>query len=254
MLRSRVASISRARSTSTRRQDVRRRRARPRDGLSSSLAGDPRGRDLGTRAGAVPCAEVLRDGRRAEARALARRRAPAFGCTTWTCASSLRRCSRREWQALDRTRARRSRSSLTSRPRPRARGSPGPSCTSSARASSRRSRSATWRSRDARFRVEGFRMSSTAGGLRLDGSYDPKRHQLSVDAASTPLDLTALMRGVGLEDLGLEGTLTSTPSSQRSPAGRRPRRSTKRGSFASTTSRAAKGRGRRRRFPSSPAA
>ncbi len=57
-------------------------------------------------------------------------------------------------------------------------------------------------------RVEGFRMSSTAGGLRLDGSYDPKRHQLSVDAASTPLDLTALMRGVGLEDLGLEGTLT----------------------------------------------
>jgi hypothetical protein len=57
-------------------------------------------------------------------------------------------------------------------------------------------------------RVDGFRMSSTAGGLRLDGSYDPRRHQLSVDAASTPLDLPALMRGVGLEELGLEGTLT----------------------------------------------
>lgn len=57
-------------------------------------------------------------------------------------------------------------------------------------------------------RVEGFRMSSTAGGLRLDGAYDPKRHQLSVDVASTPVDLPALMRGAGLEDLGLEGRLT----------------------------------------------
>lgn len=56
-------------------------------------------------------------------------------------------------------------------------------------------------------RVEGFRMSSTAGGLRLDAKYDPKRHELNLDAASTPLDLPALLHGAGLEDLGIKGTL-----------------------------------------------
>lgn len=56
--------------------------------------------------------------------------------------------------------------------------------------------------------VKGLKMSSTAGGLRLDASYDPKRYRVSVEAASTPLDLPKLMHGAALDDLGLRGTLT----------------------------------------------
>ncbi len=55
--------------------------------------------------------------------------------------------------------------------------------------------------------VSGLRMSSTAGGLRLDAAYDPKRHKITLNAASTPLDLAQLMHGAGLEDLGIRGTL-----------------------------------------------
>jgi len=55
--------------------------------------------------------------------------------------------------------------------------------------------------------VTGFRMSSTAGGLKLDGSYDPKHHRISVDAASTAIDLPALAHGVGLPSDGLRGKL-----------------------------------------------
>lgn len=56
--------------------------------------------------------------------------------------------------------------------------------------------------------VSGLRMSSTAGGLRLDAAYDPKRHRITLNARSTPLDLPLLMHGAGLEDLGIRGTLT----------------------------------------------
>ena len=56
--------------------------------------------------------------------------------------------------------------------------------------------------------VKGFAMSSTAGGLRLDASYDPKSHRMSLEAHSTPLDLPALFRAAGLEDMGIQGTLT----------------------------------------------
>lgn len=56
--------------------------------------------------------------------------------------------------------------------------------------------------------VKGFKMSSTAGGLRLDASYDPKTHKMALDAHSTPLDLPALFRAAGLEDMGIRGTLT----------------------------------------------
>jgi hypothetical protein len=59
-----------------------------------------------------------------------------------------------------------------------------------------------------RAEIKGLKMSSTAGGLRLDAVYDPKRSKISVDIASTPLDIPALMHGAGLEDLGLRGTVT----------------------------------------------
>ncbi len=56
--------------------------------------------------------------------------------------------------------------------------------------------------------ITGLRLSSTAGGLRLDGAFDPKRHHVTINAASTPLDLAALAHGAGVEVEGLRGTLT----------------------------------------------
>ncbi len=57
-------------------------------------------------------------------------------------------------------------------------------------------------------RVTGLRMSSTAGGLRVDALWDPTRNKISVDASSTPIDITQLSRGLGFDNLGVSGTVT----------------------------------------------
>ncbi|MBI2391112.1 MAG: translocation/assembly module TamB domain-containing protein [Deltaproteobacteria bacterium] len=56
-------------------------------------------------------------------------------------------------------------------------------------------------------KVEGMRLASTAGGLRLDLAFDPVRHRMTVDAASTPLDLAALAHGAAIDAKGLRGSL-----------------------------------------------
>lgn len=56
-------------------------------------------------------------------------------------------------------------------------------------------------------KVEGLRLASTAGGLRLDLAFDPVRHRITVDAASTPLDLAALAHGAAIDAKDLRGTL-----------------------------------------------
>ena len=56
-------------------------------------------------------------------------------------------------------------------------------------------------------RVDGLRLASTAGGLRLDAAFDPRRHRLSLHARSTPLDLAALAHGFAVESRELSGHL-----------------------------------------------
>jgi hypothetical protein len=69
--------------------------------------------------------------------------------------------------------------------------------------------------------VSGFRLSSTAGGLRLDGTFDPKKKTMDFDVASTPLDVEAFARAAGIEDGSLRGKLrldvklATLPASQR---------------------------------------
>jgi hypothetical protein len=70
-------------------------------------------------------------------------------------------------------------------------------------------------------KVSGFRLSSTAGGVRLDGTFDPKKNTMDFDVASTPLDVEALARAAGIEDgsfrgkLLLDVKLATLPASQR---------------------------------------
>ncbi|MGZ3453870.1 MAG: translocation/assembly module TamB domain-containing protein [Polyangiales bacterium] len=69
--------------------------------------------------------------------------------------------------------------------------------------------------------VTGLRLSSTAGGLRLDGTFDPKKHTMDIDVASTELDVDAIVRALGVEDgsvrgkLRLDVKLASLPAAQR---------------------------------------
>ncbi|GAC1570396.1 MAG: hypothetical protein NVS3B20_02010 [Polyangiales bacterium] len=49
--------------------------------------------------------------------------------------------------------------------------------------------------------IKGFRLASTAGGLRIDGAINPRRHEIDVDLASTKLNLPALGLGLGVADL-----------------------------------------------------
>lgn len=55
--------------------------------------------------------------------------------------------------------------------------------------------------------IEGLRLASTAGGLRLDAHYDPRRRSLALRARSTPLDLAQLARGLGADDPAIGGKL-----------------------------------------------
>jgi autotransporter translocation and assembly factor TamB len=59
-------------------------------------------------------------------------------------------------------------------------------------------------SANGRWTVDGFRLSSTAGGLRLDGSFAPRRHALDLDVASTELDVDELAFGLGLDPGALQ--------------------------------------------------
>lgn len=68
--------------------------------------------------------------------------------------------------------------------------------------------------------VKGMRLSSTAGGLRLDAKISPKTHMLDLDVASTELDVDELARAAGI-DLGkvdlvatLDGSLHTLPRSK----------------------------------------
>lgn len=69
--------------------------------------------------------------------------------------------------------------------------------------------------------LQGLELASTAGGMRLDAKFDPKRHTIQVRAKSTPLDLSALAYGLGIEEDGYAGKLQLDVDVATLPAERR---------------------------------
>ncbi|MEO7096892.1 MAG: hypothetical protein ABI175_26775, partial [Polyangiales bacterium] len=58
------------------------------------------------------------------------------------------------------------------------------------------------------YKLTGFRMSSTGGGLRIDGSWSPKKHLFDLDIASTELDLGTLAYAGGFDIGKMQSTVT----------------------------------------------
>jgi hypothetical protein len=56
--------------------------------------------------------------------------------------------------------------------------------------------------------VQGLRLASTAGGLRVDATVDWSRHRYDVDLASTPLDIASLSEALALDLHGARGLVT----------------------------------------------